>query len=293
MMKFFGIFVFFGLLFIPHSEARNQIARVSGEYPYVYASPDFNAPILAQLPLGKVYKISTKKFANVFYRILVKPGMIGYVSDSEIQVLTSGSKGKPRSGKAPRKNLSAEKKEEKKEPEKDNRKPFYASRYRGLIVEQMNYAEDTMSQHRTANLNFIGYRVSGYNTLYSGQMATDANVMLYNGAPKYYEEVTGNPANGWILHADFTYDTLSPQGPNHMISYGFGPMFKYSHFVTALQNPANGYTTSYTLDDITLGVLLRWGLAFRIDSVSLRSDIKYYIESQRYLAFNLSLLFEY
>lgn len=279
--------------------AQNQLARAVGEYPYVYASPDFNAPILAELERGKSYQISTKKFATYFYKIAVKPGMIGYVSDVEIQLLRGNVPVKGELGKRPAK--AGEKKSKIQNQEESSvkakpeppKKPFFASRYRGLIVEQMNYAEDTMSKLRTESLTFFGYRVSGYNTLFSGEISTDTSILLYFGAPKYYEDVTGQPASGWILHTDFTFDTLYPQGKAHMISYGFGPMFKYSHFVTSLKNLTNSYNTDYPMDDMTLGILFRLGIAFRINNVAIKSDVKYYIESQRYFAYNLSALFEF
>lgn len=279
------VFVLIGL-FSFKTLAQYQLAKVTGEYPYVYSSSDFNAPVIAELPRGKLLNVSTKKFANVFYFVSVKPGMSGYVSDSEIQLISKEKK------QLQRRNLK-EKPAEKKASKEKPRKPFYTSRYRGIIVEQMNYAEDTMSQHRTANLTMIGYRVVGMNTLFSGEMSTDASILLYFGAPKYYEEITKEKASGWILHTDFTFDTIYPQSKIHFISYGFGPMFRYSHFVTSLRNTTNSYTTDYPMDDMTLGVLLRLGLAFRINNISIRSDVKYYIEAQRYFAYNLSALFEF
>lgn len=307
-MSFSKWILLFGIFSVSIGRAQNQWAKAVGEYPYVYAQPDFNAPVLAELERGKNYVISKQKFSELFYKISVKPGLVGYVSDVEVQV-SGGAPGGGPQGKTPLKSplhkpidkqidkkLNPKKnvKKEKAEPPRlDNRKPFYATRYRGVIVESMNYAEDTMSKHRTANLTFFGYRVCGFNTLFSGEMSTDASVRVYFGAPKYYEEITGQPASGWIIHTDFTFDTLYPQGKNHLISYGFGPMFKYSHLVASLKNTTNAFNTDYPMDDMTLGVLFRLGIAFRINNMSLRSDVKYYMESQRYFAYNLSALFAF
>lgn len=297
----FSKWFFFGIFFVSIGFAQNQWAKAVGEYPYVYAQPDFNAPVLAELERGKNYVISKQKFSELFYKISVKPGLVGYVSDVEVQIQNSGGvrpKTNPNSVNKKTVNKktnprSSVKKEVVTPPKPDTRLPFYATRYRGLIVENMNYAEDTMSKHRTANLTFFGYRVCGFNTLFSGEMSTDASVLVYFGAPKYYEEITGQPASGWIIHTDFTFDTLYPQGKNHLISYGFGPMFKYSHLVASLKNTTNAFNTDYPMDDMTLGVLFRLGIAFRINNMSLRSDVKYYIESQRYFAYNLSALFAF
>lgn len=297
--KWILVTVFFA---VPMVFAQNQWAKAIGEYPYVYAQPDFNAPVLAELERGKNYVISKQKFSELFYKVSVKPGLVGYVSDVEVQVQgqvsASGVQSHAGGPQASKAILQTKKKVAKQQvsvsPSKpDNRKPFYATRYRGVIVENMSYAEDTMSKHRTESLTFFGYRVSGFNTMFSGEMSTDASILVFFGAPKYYQEITGQPATGWILHTDFTFDTLYPQGKNHLISYGFGPMFKYSHIVTSLKNTTNAYSTDYPMDDMNLGVLLRLGIAFRINNMAIKSDVKYYMEAQRYLAFNLSALFAY
>lgn len=295
-MKLFWLVLVLQLFVGLKLQAQNQMAKAVGEYPYVYSAPDFNAPVIAELEQGKSYPVSTKKFSELFYKIQVKPGMLGYVSDSEVQV--GGLKTAPNKKLNPKQAANPNKKTKPKEEKpksrvESSRKPFYATRYRGVVVEQMNYAEDTMSKHRTANLTFFGYRVTGFNTMFTGEMSTDASVLVYFGAPKYYEEITGQPASGWILHSSFTFDTLYPQSKYHLVSYGFGPMFKYSHLVTSMKNTTNSFNTDYPMDDMTLGVLLRLGLAFRINSLSIRSDVKYYIESQRYLAYNIAALFEF
>lgn len=297
--KWILVTVFFA---VPMVFAQNQWAKAIGEYPYVYAQPDFNAPVLAELERGKNYVISKQKFSELFYKVSVKPGLVGYVSDVEVQVQGQALRGNvndPTVKKNPDNKSNLIKKNAKQKPsvvqasKPDTRKPFYATRYRGLIVESMSYAEDTMSKHRTENLTFFGYRVCGFNTMFSGEMSTDASILLFFGAPKYYQEITGQPATGWILHTDFTFDTLYPQGKNHLISYGFGPMFKYSHIVASLKNTTNSYNTDYPMDDMNLGVLFRLGLAFRVNNLSIRSDVKYYIEAQRYFAINLSTLFAF
>jgi outer membrane protein W len=68
-----------------------------------------------------------------------------------------------------------------------------------------------------------------------------------------------------------------------MLTYGFGPMFKYTHYeVTLLSNTTNK-EISYSLDDMALGAVFDVGLHFRLaDTYALRFNVKYYWEKTQY-----------
>lgn len=265
-------------------------AEVVGEYPYVYSAPSFDAVVMTTLNLGTFYNVSRQQFDLGFRRVQLPNNQVGYISSSEIRIVTAPVPGS--SPKAQKKKNIAEKIGEEKEPPKKF-KSIVLSRYRGLIVEQQNYTEGTMSKLRSEMLTFFGFRMVGFNTLFTGMTSTDTSVLFHLGAPKYYEKVTGNSANGWVLNAHFTFDTIIPMTHSFMSSYGFGPMFKYSHFQTGLRTTGSSNVSQYVLDDMTLGVLFRAGIAARWNIVSVRADIKYFIESQRYISMNLSTLFEF
>lgn len=273
--------------------AQSVIAEVTGEFPYAYAQPDFDSPVVANLKPGTFYYVSKQQFAYGFHKVQLQKNQAAYISSSEIKIVTAEYVQQKRKHKNNPKAAEQEAKEAKAEEKKavQNSKSISQSRYRGLIIEQQNYTEDTMSKTRTEAVTFFGYRVVGNNTLFSGEMSTDAAVLVSMGAPKYYQEITGNSAAGWIINTHFTFDTLVPLSHAAVYSYGFGPMAKYSHFETNLKSSVGSGTTSYVLDDLTLGVLLRLGLGVKWNSISLRSDIKYFIESKQYMAINISTLF--
>ncbi|OYZ11250.1 MAG: hypothetical protein B7Y39_19715 [Bdellovibrio sp. 28-41-41] len=281
-------------------QGQSLIAEITGEYPYVYADPDFDSPVIATIKPGTFYYVSKQRFVYDFHRIRLAKNQDGYISSSEIKIVTAQYvQNRKKKGNAAADSTAdtdpgtgAETKPVKKEKKKLT-KPIYISRYQGLIVEQQNYIEDTMSNTRSDNVLFFGYRLVGFNTLFSGEMSTDLAVLYHSGAPAYYEKITGRPTSGQILNAQFTFDTIIPLAHNFMASYGFGPMIKYSHFEVSLKNPAGVGNDAYVLDDMNFGVLFRLGAATRIGVIGLRADVKYYIESKQYVGINVSTLYEF
>ena len=250
------------------------------EETQIYQDADFDAPVIAVVKPGGVYSISTKK-KGPFYKIKIKQGMIGWIADSDIHVGVIKN------------SASAQKKkiEEERERERDTRRPFFATRYWGPAFEYMNYTEDTMGKERTAGLLFYGLKWSGYNTLIGGEIYTDSNLLIYSGAPSYYKDVTGQSAGGFIVNANFLFQTINPITPSALYFYGFGPALRYSHFDLHLPNGAT--TIGYSADDMALGAVFDFGLAFRLSRVSLRADAKYYWEKNKYFAGGASLGFEF
>jgi len=253
----------------------------------VYKDADFDAPVLAELKQGTVFDVSSKK-KGYFYRIRVKPGVIGYISDVDVRI-TSDKKLKEEKVAAQKASL---KKESPSEPEPP-RKPFLNRRYRGLAFEMMSYTESTLGANRTAQVPFFGLKWSGMNTMFSGEIYTDANILAAFTAPKYYQDYTSNSASGWIMNMNFLFLNPQKQGRHHFTFFGFGPMFKYSHLDATLTNPTTLKNSSYALDDMTLGAVFALGLAFEMDRYALRSEVKYYLEAKQYASFGLSLQMDF
>lgn len=266
--------------------AQSQKAVVINQGALVYKNADFDAPVLAELKAGQVYNISLKQ-KGPFYKIRLKPGVVGWIADNDIRPAKAGrlplKAGTEGSSKKDGNSTKQEKPPEEKDSflEKKRSKSFYASRYRGPIFSYLTYRENTMGALRSENMSFYGFRVAGPDTMFTGDLRTDAEFLFHSGAPSYYEKKTGLAARGWIFITDFIFETASPQSKWHMLTYGFGPMFKYSHFdVSLLQN---GKEISYSLEDMTLGAVFDVGLHFRLyDAYALRFNVKYYWEKTTY-----------
>ncbi len=254
----------------------------------IYKDADFDASIIAKLKRGDVIDASPKK-KGYFYRVRVKPGVIGYISDVDVK-LTSAKRIKDEKKSAQKK--SAAKKDPSAEAEPP-RKPFLNRRYRGFVLEMMSYTENTMGSTRTAQVPFYGIKWTGNDTVFSGEIYTDASIMVALTAPKYYQDATGNPASGWIVNMNFLFLNAQMQGRSHMTYFGFGPMFKYSHINASLTNSTTGKVSDYSLDDMSAGVVFGLGIGFDLGRYALRSDVKYYLEAKQYASFGLSLQMDF
>ncbi len=274
------IFLSFLLFSFPYSlKAQSQQATVVNEGALVYQEADFDAPVIETLKRGDVYNVS-KGQQGPFFKIRLKPGMTGWVADTDIKIgiikLTS-----------PKSNFSYE-----DESKKKKKKPFFAARYRGPAFDVINYSENTMGEDRANSLLFYGFKWNGFDTIFDGEIYADANVLIFPGAPAYYGDLTKKDASGFILMANFLLQTTLPQSKWHMVYYGFGPLFKFSNF--ALELPKGTNTLSYSAMDMNLGAVFDLGLAFRIHpKLSLRADVKYFWEKAQYLGLGLNLGFEF
>ena len=246
----------------------------------IYKDPDFDSKVIGRAEPGKIYDIS-KYPKGPFYKIRLKHGLLGWISDAEVKPTTAQiepqKKNKPIKEKAESKEIS--------------KKPFLKMRFRGPSIEIVNWIEDTAAATRTETLNFYGMNWSGYNTMISGDVYTDANLLFALNAPKYYQRVTGNSAGGWIFKMNFLFQTPLPQTKYYLLYYGFGPSFTYSHFdVTLVENSKN---QSYALDDMSVGAVFNIGLSFKIGTISPRVSVKYYWEKKQMPAVALSLGWEF
>lgn len=255
--------------------AQVQKGTIIADEAQIYKDPDFDAPVMTVLKQGQVFQISKGK-KGPFYKIRLKPGVTGWVSDAEIR---------PGVIKAEDLHEAARAEEEAEEAHARGKRPFFASRYRGLSLDFIDYAEDTMGGRRNAMTTFYGLKFNGYNTLFSGDMYTESNILFHSGAPDYYKQYTGHEGSGYIVILDFLFQTVLPKGKDLIFFYGFGPMFKYSHFDLTLTGSQDGYSA----DDMTLGVLFNVGAAYRIKRVSIRPDIKYYWEKEGYLGYGINV----
>ncbi len=258
----------------------------------VFKDPNFDSEVIAQVPEGKKFFSSSKKFNGTFYRILIGKDLTGYIADSDAkplnqQGLASGSgPGKNKAGK----NIdSLTKREGKSAQGSDRRKAFSGSNFVGISYSMVDYKENTMGDHRRDQLAFIGFKVSGPDLLVEGPMPTELNILFYPGAPGYYEKVTGRAASGWVLLMDGIWQSYFPVSREAFGIYGFGPLFKFSKYNLGLVDKTTGSTSYYSAEDMSLGLVFSVGAALRLGSVALRGEYSYYWEKEAYGAFSLSL----
>ena len=70
-----------------------QMAEVIIDGAMVYKQGDFGSPVLGYLRKGKKVKVSNKTYGP-FYKVKLRQGVIGYISDIDVQVLSKNTKTK-------------------------------------------------------------------------------------------------------------------------------------------------------------------------------------------------------
>lgn len=269
---------------------QSQKGVVVADEAEIYQDADFDSKVIGKALQGQIYEIAMAP-RGPFYRIRLKPGVLGWISDAEIRP----TKQKTTEIKSQPEIVTKVEKTKKSEPEKNKvltpTKPIFVKRFRGPAYESIYWTEDTMGSTHSENMSFIGANWFGYNTAMAGELYTDSSLLFAFSAPRYYEAATGYAATGWILKMNMAFQTPSPLGKSSVLFYGFGPSFTYSHFGVALND--SGTKVNYSLDDISLGILLNAGIAFRLGPVTPRLCLKYYIEKKSMSALGFSLGFEF
>ncbi|MGZ5280091.1 MAG: SH3 domain-containing protein [Pseudobdellovibrionaceae bacterium] len=270
-------------------------AQVIHAEAHVFEKPDFDSKVIATLEEGKVFDVSQQLISGAFYKIRLRPGVLGYVSDADIRPLWKTKGGDKIAAQADEK--SREKKIDKKSIAKnlekkktDKRKrPFQYTQFVGLQYASIEYQEDTMGSRRREPLGFFGVKLSGPDLIVEGIFPTEVNFLFHSGAPTYYEKLTGHSADGWIFLMDFLWESYFPQGKNALTFIGFGPMLRYSKFNVSVTDATTLKTQAYSLEDIGVGGVFNAGIAVKMDQVSLRGEAQYYWEKQPYWGVGLSL----
>ncbi|GIL17781.1 MAG: hypothetical protein BroJett040_15320 [Oligoflexia bacterium] len=262
------------------------IGKIIVEEALIYSEADFDSPVIARLQGGGSYPVSQKKF-GAFHRIRLKDGKIGYISDVDFRVMNRPQVKQNQSAQRPKKEgVHFE------DEVKTSKRSFASARYRGPEFVYVNYREDTMSLKPTEGMWFVGLKLTGADTLLEGDIVTDVNFLFKIGAPNYYQQATGNSANGWIMILDSLFQMPTAHSQNVLTSFGFGPMFKYSKFNVTL-NQAGGGQNSYSLEDMVLGLAFNINLGYKINSMAIKGEWKYYWEKMQYQAYGLALQFEF
>ncbi len=269
--------------------AQAEPAMIVNDGAVVFEQPDFDSQGKFQLHEGDKVEVSKRSFLGkngmgAFVRVKLSNGQLGFISDAEFV----------RAGALAQEKKEKEKKEKKSEiPKKDNsrKKPFELTRYRGFNIEYVGYKEQTMGFQPMSNVVFYGFKMVGPNLLVEGDLVTELNVSLLPGTPPFYQEATGNAANGWVLHTDMMFQSVFPQTREIVTYTGFGPMFKYNHYNVALTSA--GKTKSYDVEDMILGAVFNFGFGVRMGSSCLRAEFKYDWEKTQYWGIGTSLLFQF
>lgn len=262
--------------------------QIAVESASLFAEPDIDSQVIDYVPFGKV--ISAQKVKNSdFYKIKGSDGEVAYLYSDEVKIYRKNIL--DRSEKYHFSDEVKVKQEHNKSTTISKRKkirPFESQRYVGLVFENQNYKEVTLGASRSEDTAFFGVKFSGFNTLVSGEVYTDTLFLINNKPPSWYQKISEQQVNGFILNSHFLVLNTFPRTSDSMTFWGFGPMLNFSHYdIQALNKSAQ--KVNYSMDDLNLGVVFNLGVALRLlDEYSIRIDGKYYWQKTQYFSLGMT-----
>jgi hypothetical protein len=331
-----GFFVFLSFLIIlspddSKAQAKAATAQIVGEFPYVYTEPNFDSEIIAELVPGDQFTISQAK-RGPFHRILLKPGLQGWISESEIKITSNKAlppvqkKVSPKSAPKSRVQGSKELKPRGAPKTKTGKKPSVkkksASPKEGDEPGDIFFdADDDISDLENSRAQR------------KKLMLYDRHMGLAIDTVQFTEDTMGGVRTAPLTFFGFrmagaetlfdgivTADThllFAPNAPSYYRSVtgeGASGFAMLGHFQLLTQNaisrdviyhygfgPMLKYSSfqlkrngqNFTADDVALGAVFGLGLGFRFGPWALRPDFKYYWERSRYWSLGLGILWSY
>lgn len=271
----------FVLLFIIFSSTvwASQKAKIVGEDFEVYADADFDSDQIGEVHPGEVYLVSDKNYGP-FYRIKLKSGKIGYVVDYALNIEGKGQL-KPKDLDELelielKKEIGNSKEEDVAAEEANDDSSMLGRSRGGPTLQFVNYRENTMGSEQVSDLLAVGYKSVG---LFTWSALGTWQV------PKYYSDLPGYSARGFLLWGDVGFSNTIGQFSNADIRVAGGIMSRAS--VITVKTP----TRSYDLQDMTLGADLELAVSFKLKKWSPDVYIKYYFDKTRYAAVGFAVLF--
>lgn len=244
----------------------------------VYKNSDFDSQVLGYMQAGRAVKISSKKF-GAFYRVQLRQGVIGYISDVDVQV--KGASGSLEE--------TDKKKADKKKTAEKVRRPILNGSYLGVTGSYSQYAETIDKKEYRENIMLYGIKYTGNMPFFDGPFLTDISVTTSMAAPEYYKKISdaGTTPTGSIYLGDLLI--LFPMyeaGRDSAFYLGAGMMWTVSNVTIKRAG------ISVPLSELRIGGEVSFTMATRIGAVAVRFEPKYYFEKSNYYAGTIALQFE-
>lgn len=260
-----------------------QRAEVIIDGAMVYKKGDFGAPVLGYLRKGKLVKISNKNYGP-FYKVKLRQGVIGYISDIDIRIVSGPGGRKLRTAKNPRNRRSSK----SKRPQKDAR----VKSYWGLSLAMVNFTdrfkvtsgiESTEATYSSQTMFLMLNRTAPFSFL-DGVVNLDFNLGISAATPSIYTDISSQ-SSGYVLLTDVSL--MMPlhflRGKNFFTYFGAGLMASHSIIDLYL----NG--TTLPIGKTRVGASITGGGAYTMGKFLFKFEPKYYFEEERYLGFHFGL----
>ncbi|MBC7754883.1 MAG: hypothetical protein H7Z71_11645 [Moraxellaceae bacterium] len=292
-LSIFLILVLLQMVLLPTAGAVEKFRKAQAVRSDVeiYSTASFDAKIIHYIKPGDLYYISNKTFGP-FYKIKISNKILGYVADTELNIQGIGTvQEKPFIDDPEVPSLNSQKKKEKNpeafddEEDQAEEESHIKSSYNGIILHLINYHETTMNGSQVADLYGIGYRYIPFLSDYSASVAWDVTAAY--GAPAYYQNILNAETKGLTVWSGAQIVNIAIVDTNKTLHYGIGAFLKYANYNVS----SNVTNKTYSLQELTFGLLLEGGFIFHFNPFSLDLGLRYYWERESYGGLSLGFLF--
>ena len=142
-----------------------------------------------------------------------------------------------------------------------------------------------MNGSQVADLYGIGYRYIPFLSDFSASVAWDITAAY--GVPAYYQDTLNAETKGLTIWSGAQIVNIAIIDTNKTLRYGIGAFLKYANYNVT----SNAMNKTYSLQELTFGVLFEGGFIFHFNPVSLDLGLRYYWERESYGGLSLGLLF--
>ena len=253
-----------------------QNAMVQTDSAIVYQKANFDSKVLGYLRAGRKMKISNGKFNGAFYRVRLKQGLIGYISDVDVMTEAAAKKAEAENPQVP------------KETKPKRPKHILETTYLGPVVGMTGFAE-IINKQEFKDTDYITY--GGKWTFpfhgFDGTFFMDVNLVGSFSAPKYYQTISQSGASGYmcLLGSVLNFQLFDFAERRGMFYLGGGPLLTFSSFLVEV----NG--SKLQLDELRAGGLFQLGLAFDLGGSVFKLEPKFYVEKASYNGVDIAFQF--
>jgi hypothetical protein len=278
-------------------------ASVLTDGAMVYTKPDFDADVLTKLKKGQRVRVSRGVRGEYAKFHKVRAGsVLGWIAEIDVKV-----DGAPRRAEAARERQANEPRERtskraqaeaeakakakdkreaesprEKKPFMDESLPIFFTKYVGVLAGASEFVESVSGVDSHETLLVYGLKVTGPDVLLTGPVM-DFNIALHYGAPSYYDSLSSTKPGGFVLMSDALLLYPFFNRDKAMITFGLGPLLKFSNFSVTSGGDAKSLT------ELDAGVSLALGGAVKFGKIAVRLEGKYMLEKHQEKLFQLAV----
>lgn len=265
-----------GLILVAMPTQAARTARVITDGAIVYRQPDFDAKVIGYFRAGQQVQVSSRKFSTAFFRVRFKQGVVGYISDIDVEAAASAS--------IPDKPEDKAKAEQARKKAAERKRPMTAKTYLGLMGGYTGYSEIINKIEYKDKLVTYGAK---FTFPFDATFLIDFNAIGTFSSPQFYRELSTIEPKGYLFlfSSIFNYPLFDFSARKGLFYIGGGPVIAMSSYVVEVRG------SKLDLTEVRMGGVFDLGIAFDLGGALFKLEPKFYVEKASYNSIDIALQF--